>query len=667
MGRPAPPGELLEEVLKNRAEGTRVALPAASTGIRPSGGWPALAAAVAGAITVAGLATLLLPARAGAGASELRVEPARPMPGQEIHLHYRPLSDLAGTPSLRLRLRLRMPDSGPPRGTLGEYDQVLLVPDGEGGYDGEYVLPPDFAYASIAVETLDGNDLDDRNGRLWTIRAHDENGVPLLPALRQEFLVLQDRSFSETWETLREMTVLYPDRAEGWSLKLLYERFTWLPDQSAVAMAGYSERFLQLQRQAEGRSSLGLKETEAMARYAASLADYSRSPGDFEALRRWLDRLEGMDPANRLVLTYRLGGFLAPTDSADAHLERLWSIAVSSRPTVCDFARSLGFEDMAAARRWALRCVSIFQDPGRKGEMALTLAAQPETRERGIREIQAVIADLDNRDAADRPLDRSPAEDRSDSRSLRAALQIALAEHLVEGGQPLEAMAELRSADSLGLWIPDLYRTRLEAELQAADTVGASRDLLRLELDPIYPRSSIDSLRHRLGSQWPGASPDLRQGIRGEMVERVAAGMQMNRGLPDASLLAPNGERGDLADRVAGGPTILILWDRRLNRSPQLIEQVRSAERILGDGPGQLLWVTQEPLAEPLLAFKRSHDLALPVYQDPLATLANALGEWGMDSYFVIDRGGRIRSRAHSLMEAVRQLEVLEMGLRQTA
>jgi hypothetical protein len=374
-----------------------------------------------------------------------------------------------------------------------------------------------------------------------------------------------------------------------------------------------------------------------------------------------------MDPANRLVLMFHVGGFLAPRDSVDAHLERLWSLADSYRPTVCDFARSLEFDDMAAARRWALRCVSIFPDPGRKAEMALRLAAQPETRDRGVREIQLLIADLDDRNAADRPLDRSPAEDRSDSRTLRAALQIALAEHLVEGGRPFEAMSELRSADSLGLWIPDLYRTRLEAELQAADTVGASRDLLRLELDPIYPRSSIDSLRHRLGSQSPGPSPDLRERIRGEMVERVTAEMQMNRGLPDAYLLAADGERRDLADRVGGRPTVLILWDRRLNRSPQLIEQVRSAERILGDGPGQLLWVTQEPLAEPFLAFKRGEELALPVYQDPLATLADALGEWGMDSYFVIDRAGRIRSRAYSLMEAVRQLEVLETGLRQTA
>jgi hypothetical protein len=98
-----------------------------------------------------------------------------------------------------------------------------------------------------------------------------------------------------------------------------------------------------------------------------------------------------------------------------------------------------------------------------------------------------------------------------------------------------------------------------------------------------------------------------------------------------------------------------------------LIEQVRSAERVLADGSGQLLWITREPLAEPLLAFMRSQELSLPVYQDPLAKLADMLGEWRMDSYFVIDRAGTVRSRTDSLMEAVRQLEVLEMGLQQTA
>ena len=196
MRHPSPPKDLLDDILRDRAAGARVILPVVPLPPRRRRMLPAAAAAAIMA-GLAGLATLTLTSEAGAGASELTVDPATPVPGEQVRISYRPATDLAGEAALRLRLRLREPDSEPPRGTLGEYDEVLLLPDREGRYVASFQLPEDFAFATMAVESLSGDGLDDHGGRLWSVRAHADDGAPLASALRQEFMVLQNRSWPE--------------------------------------------------------------------------------------------------------------------------------------------------------------------------------------------------------------------------------------------------------------------------------------------------------------------------------------------------------------------------------------------------------------------------------------------------------------------------------------
>ena len=62
--------------------------------------------------------------------------------------------------------------------------------------------------------------MDDRGGRLWSVRAHADDGTPLPDAIRQEFLVLQNRSWPEARDALHEMTLLYPGMAEGWTRRV---------------------------------------------------------------------------------------------------------------------------------------------------------------------------------------------------------------------------------------------------------------------------------------------------------------------------------------------------------------------------------------------------------------------------------------------------------------
>ncbi len=661
MRHPAPPHELLEDVLRSRSEGARVILPAIPA--PPSARRRALPAVAAAAIVVglAFLVPLFLASEAGAGASELTFDPPRPIPGEEVRLTYRPTTELVGEAELRVRLHIRQPNSEPPRGTLGAHDEVMLLPDGDGRYTGRFRLPPDFAYAVMAVESPSRDRVDDRDGRLWDLRAHAEDGTPSLGAVRQEFFVLEQRSWPEAGEALHDMTVLYPERAEGWSRQLLHDRPAQLPDEEAASRVKHRELFRDIEKEPK-RFESSVEETAAMVRYAAALEDSA-------AFREWMTRLETLDPAHRLVVTVRLVEFGGDPARAAAYLEQLWSADGRSASDICweGFQTAERARDAAAARRWALRGLLVEEDAVRIRDMALALVAHPETRERGVSAIRDLVSDISQAADEERSLHSTPEEVARASRKLQAVLLVELARQLLTAGEADSAIAELEAADGLGEWLPDLYRTRLEARLLQGDAQGARADFHRLDADPIYSRESIDSLRHRLP---PISTRELHSGreqAEREMTERVFANQDVRRGLPPVELLTSTGQSRSLESLVAGRPTVLMFWDRRLLDLGEGIDEVIRARNLIAGGVGQLLWITPEPDSESLQAFTREAGLGVPVYHDPGAKLATSLGEWGSSGYYVINRAGMIRARTNSLMEAVRHLEVLQLGSRDTA
>jgi hypothetical protein len=659
MRHPSPPRDLLDDVLRDRVAGGRVILPAVPPAPRSRRRvLPAAAAAVLVA-GVAGLAGLVLTSEAGAGASELVFDPAKPVPGEQVRFTYRPGAALAAEPELRLRIRLRQADTEPPRGHLGAYAEVTLRPDGEGRYAGTFELPADAVWGAAALETLDGLRHDDRDGRLWSLRVHAEDGVPLQAALRQEFLVLQSRSWPEAGDALHEMTMLYPDLAEGWSLRFVHELSSQLPEETAAGLAQHREIFRQLQAAVEP-SELTVDETAAMARYAANL-------NDLEARSRWLSRLEQMAPAHQLVVSHKVAS-LGGRD-ADAYLDSLWSERhVRHRSIYLEgFQLARSREDADAAHRWALRGLPVEEDPVWKQQMALALVDRDETWEQGLQAIRDLLADIEETGVADRPLHASPEEQIREASRLKADLLVGLGEHLLHCGRAESAIGEFDLAEREGLWLPDLYRGRLEAHLALGNRAAAFDDFWRLEVDPVYSRASVDSLRARLPDPSVAGAAEGRLRAHVEMVRRVAAQQDMNRGLPDLNLVSSTGETVSVEDLAASRPTILALWDRRVRYASEDVQSVRRATSMLADGPGQILWVTPEPPSESLEAFRRSARLTLAAYYDPGSELALTLGEWGTLEFFVIDRAGVIRARTDSLMEAVRHVEILIRGSGDTA
>ncbi|MGB5301820.1 MAG: redoxin domain-containing protein, partial [Gemmatimonadota bacterium] len=299
-------------------------------------------------------------------------------------------------------------------------------------------------------------------------------------------------------------------------------------------------------------------------------------------------------------------------------------------------------------------------------DLALTLVAHEETRERGIREIRTLLDHVNERPDEERPLHETPEEARRESLSLQAALRVRLGEQLLDSGAPVRAILALDAADDLDLWLPDLYRVRLEALLSIGDERAARLDFHRLDADPVYPRESVDSLRRLFPSLTRAALLDGRRQAESEMKQRVLAD-DMSRGLPPARLRTPSGQLRTLESLLYGRPTVLLIWDRRVFHSPDVVADVIRASDLLEGRLGQVLWITPEPDSESLQSFVRESGLDLPLYHDQGSELAIQLGEWGMRGYFVIDGAGRIRARTHSLMEAVRHLEVLRLGSRDTA
>ena len=660
MRHPSPPKDLVDDILRDRAQGLRTILPAVPPAARRARRLLPAAAAVAIIASLAGLATLTLTSEAGAGASELTIDPPLPLAGEEIRLTYRPGVELAGEAALRLRLRLRAADSEPPRETLGAYDEVILQPDGNGLYVGSFQLPPDFAYAAVAVEDLSGTRLDDRGGRLWNVRAHADDGIPTPGALRQEFLVQQNRSWPEAWDVLHEMTLLYPEMAEGWSMQSMYEEATWTPAERAISLAGHREHFRQLERELEDAEP-STDEVAAMVRYAAALSDQ-------EALGRWMERLESIAPAHRLVLSYRVAG-VSDQDDAARYFESLWSVEKYRTVTVCraGYSAAKATGDGFLTREWATRCLPLADDQWFTLDLALALVAHAETRELGIREIRSLLNHLSQRPADERPLHTTAEEVRHESRVLRATLRVGLGRQFLVSGEPVSAVLELDAADNLDLWLPDLYRVRLEALLTIGDEGAARSDFHRLDADPVYPRESVDSLRRLLPSMTRLERAEGRKLAETEMKRRVRLDHDPPRGLPPGQLFTSAGQPLALESVLSGRPTVLLMWDRRVFGSPDAVAEVIRANDLLVGGPGQILWVTPEPDSESLQSFVRRSGLDLSLYHDPGSELAIQLGEWGMRAYLVIDGAGKIRTRTHSLMEAVRHLEVFRLGSRDTA
>jgi hypothetical protein len=651
---PAPPRELLDDILTSRAAGERVILPAAVAPPRSSRRLPA-AIAAAGLVLAVGL-SLLVTRQAGAGASDLRFAPTPPSGGEVVEIEYRPSSLLAGEQRLRLRARYRTAGER----HSGELPGRILVTDLTRGDDGLYRgtlrVPPAAVYANFAVEDLEAEKLDTKQGRLWELLFAGPEGTPGLEAYRQRYRVLEGRNWQAATEAARRMTELYPDRAEGWSLLLGHELLVLDPVTSTARAAEHREVFKRLETEALQAADVPPDELAALVSYASRL----KEPEAAERLERLM---LARYPLHPVAIHRRVFQAVEPPDADEqaSLLEAEWRRSGPVDAATARIGLSVALEtgDREAILTWADRA----EEAGREAAVrtARMLASTPGVRSEGIDRLRTILAGISGIPDSERSLAVPRSDFRKQNLSLARRLRGELGTALLATGRNEDGMRELEAAAASG-WEPELFRALAEARLAAGDVERAGDFFALLAADPSATPEYVDYILAR------GGLPEAGEGLawrlaaaRAEMRRRILSEVPAPRQFPAGiTVLESGGEAHDLVEVLSGRTTLLAFWNRLSAPSLRDLPSLATVAGRYRDRDVQVISVTTEPASPELESYLATLETRLVVLHDVADEASSVLGVWGTPQYIVVDGSGQIRLWSIELNDAVRVAEVLE-------
>lgn len=622
LDSPSAPPELLARVLERRADGDRVLLPHESAG-RPSTPprrWLPVAAAIV-ALLAAGL--LFTTGVLEADRSTLHITPGTPHPGDTLRVVYGGGQAFAGESYLRLRARYS---------TFAGYqwEQVAgaLERDDEGQFSATIPLPDSVAYATFAVETLDGSRLDSRNRQLWDLVVSAPDGRPSAAGLHQRFADLFERDHPRALATARRATELYPESAIGWADLWVISMISSPSD----SLRRFHQATLQtLERAATERPPADPDALAHLAAYAAWL-------GDWDSAEHWIreaERRGSQDVALAQARTLALWSHHRPRPGpALATLDSLWIAAPGPVPAVASAAWYLALDagDWDAARTWFPR-LRLVRDVGAAYPLLTELAA-------------AFPADsvldwaLDGgRDAVlgsggERALFRTQGDHERTVRESRQNVLARLAEAALDAGREETARELARQA------LPLAWETGALAEagavlLATGDTAGATTAWARVAADPAGdPAPAV--LRAR--PDWT----DRVQSAREQLIRYVLQGGVLRFLPPGLAPTAPEPGRGVTALLSACTPGVIDALNRQAEAFPE-VRFIAYAIPPVGLTPEQL----------------DDCGLEVPVRDDPTGEVRRAFGIAGTINLFVTDQAGRIRFEYSDAEEIPRQLLAL--------
>ena len=621
------------------------------------------------------LALVAAPARAqeshlaaGTGYGVLVFTPRLPPPGARVAVEYRPSTALAGETRVRLRscFRTALTDT---------YDFVPAIavaelvrgPDGQ--LHGAFRLPPAVVFASFAVETLDGDRIDDNRGALWEMLTRSPSGLPSYEALHQEAQARMLRSWEAAYATARLAARLYPKDLRSEHALLFFEQFVLGEHAKDSLLLVHKARFAKLHRELSRKQHLS---DELMCTMFFSAMSF----GDSVARDVWKTRLSEETPPGPCAIQNRIHYDIsrraqAQPASALAGYDSLWS-DVADVPgalahqgkvlpqSAFELAASAG--DSSSLLRWADRLLR--GTPDDSFYVAVTLARNPKLREAGLARMRDLVLAAEQSNDRLRPLGSTRQEDLMETR-LRFGKRLAeYGRALLDAGNRVGAADTLELAASIG-WSPALFRDAADAWLALGDTLRAVRLLALVSIDP----STEDSVQRRIqelasrgttAAQWrvyrDSAALEMRQRLTAEGTDRALAS--------DVQLRDTTGISVTLRELLGGRPGVVVFWSAECGAALETTPRIQRLAVSLEASRVPVIVISEDPMTPARLEVLRERGGRFLVYYDAEREAQNGFENLGTPAFYVLDASGHIRfADGPELGGIVRQLAVLDPSL----
>jgi hypothetical protein len=502
-------------------------------------------------------------------------------------------------------------------------------------------------YAVFAVEALDGSRVDHNHRGLWELLIREPNGRPRYEALIQKENDLIGRNWELALETVREMTLLYPDWPVGWSRLMSLEREVLGEAAAESLMVEHRARFQTLHREMKDRPHLAAEE-------ALGIKSYAVRAGSAEERRYWNERFRREFPGHpRAILetTNSLRNTLSAEPDGVARyfteLDALWE--GSARQGIPTYDRVIWnalvdaqqANDSAAFMRWAKRYRSTGGvAPERMQDVASLMDRWPGLQNEKMRWLREALQMLEAVPDSYRSLENSVGQQRRENREDAVRILADLAESLVAAGDTAAGMDTLKVAALRG-WSPKVFRTQAAVQLALGDIATALQNLARVAADPLSHASFADSARligghHFEPTEWQSWVATGRL----EMAEQILAGTMRSPLGTELSLENEEGRVRALEELRGRDATVVLFWSRWCGPAVRAVPMIERLNAWLLKQGVPLITVVDEERSDELHGFLREKFFSVPIYYDHKLEAKKTFDSFSTPEYYVLDGSG---------------------------
>jgi hypothetical protein len=662
---PEVPDGAWEEIVIRRERGDRVILPAVDPeplSVRPSPQRYLVIAASAVLLLFGGLLLFRPIPEAEAIKSELRFQPSDPQNGVRVEVEYRPSPALAAENRLSLRARHRTPLSGESNDGPVQRTLATLARDSDGIFRGSFQLPDSVVYAAFAVEDVDGNRVDHNGRRLWELLVGSSDGRPSYDALDQKKNDLLGRNWELAFETVREMTSLYPGRPGAWAELTMFQRH--VPGEAAAEslMAEHRARFQEFHHELNSRPKL-------LADPVLGMWGYALNAGDTEGWRYWDERFKREFPDHPWTV-YRRENELSRAYSEEtdgvarylAELEPLWekisdqNSSVHARIIWNALHHAQQASEPQAFLRWLERYGSYGPvTPEGMWYIATQTDRWPELRDTKLRLLLEALRLLEAVPGSYRALENGVERQREENRDRSLHILAELGVTLVAAGDTTAGLDTLALAASQG-WNVQIFRAVAEVQFAIGDTAAALQSMARIASDPFSPSSVVDSARRRGERHFEPATWGRWVGSGSlEMAQRILSRSVARSLRTEVHLQDRQGRVRTLEGLRGRDATVVLFWSRWCGPAVEAIPDIEWVYGWLQQRGVPLVTVVDEVWSADFDQFVTGREISFPIYYDYEGEAKTAFNKFSTPEYYILDRSGRI-ALAEAGNEAVQRI-----------